>query len=279
LATVPKYYHPPSFDLRQLFKINQSLTDRELNALVNATQRSKAVVSTNGSDASNSIRFCIRSYIAFVLAPQAPLIEWLSQLDNWTKNSPGFFTGRPVVLDLNTVKLSQVGIRHLLGELAERNIRIIGLEGADPAQVDASFPPLLTSGRPSDRQGTPERTPPKAIDVAAPEEPTSLLIAAPIRSGQTVFFPNGDVTVLGSVASGSEIVAGGSIHVYGTLRGRAMAGSKGDARARIFCRKNEAELLAINGYYRTAEEWSAEIRSQAIQSWLEDGVLKVAPLG
>jgi septum site-determining protein MinC len=58
-----------------------------------------------------------------------------------------------------------------------------------------------------------------------------------------------------------------------------MAGSKGDGRARIFCRKNEAELLAINGYYRTAEEWSADIRSQPIQSWLEDGVLKVAPLG
>ena len=91
-----------------------------------------------------------------------------------------------------------------------------------------------------------------------------MLIEAPVRSGQTVFFPNGDVTVLGSVASGSEIVAGGSIHVYGTLRGRAMAGAKGNARARIFCRKNEAELLAINGYYRTAEEWNAAIRSQPI---------------
>ena len=59
----------------------------------------------------------------------------------------------------------------------------------------------------------------------AAEQPTSLLIETPIRSGQSVIFPNGDVTVLGSVASGSEIVAGGSIHVYGTLRGRAMAGT------------------------------------------------------
>ena len=86
------------------------------------------------------------------------------------------------------------------------------------------------------------------------------------------------VTVLGSVASGSEIIAGGSIHVYGTLRGRAMAGTKGDGRARIFCRKNEAELLAINGFYRTAEDWDDAIRSHAIHSWLENGVLKVAPL-
>jgi septum site-determining protein MinC len=242
------------------------------------TRKSKAVVSST-SEANNSIRFCIRSYIAFVLAPQAPIIEWLAQLDNWAKNSPGFFAGRPVVLDLGTVKLSPVGIRHLLGQLAERNIRIIGLEGADASQLDPSLPPLLTGGRAAERQAAPAAaaTSEQAAAPAAPEEPTSLLIETPIRSGQTVFFPNGDVTVLGSVASGSEIVAGGSIHVYGTLRGRAMAGSKGDGRARIFCRKNEAELLAINGYYRTAEELD-QVRSQAVQSWLEDGVLRIAPL-
>ncbi|MPZ39521.1 MAG: septum formation inhibitor MinC [Rhizobiales bacterium] len=230
-------------------------------------------------DANNLIRFCIRSYIAFVLAPQAPIVDWLHQLDNWTRSSPGFFVGRPVVLDLSTVKLSQAGIRHLLEQLAERSIRIIGLEGTDSSELDTSLPPLLTGGRPSERQATPAAAttkPTAAPDI--PDEPSSLLIETPVRSGQTVVFPSGDVTVLGSVASGSEIIAGGSIHVYGTLRGRAMAGSRGNSDARIFCRKNEAELLAINGYYRTAEEWGADIRSQAVQSWLEDGVLKVAPL-
>lgn len=237
------------------------------------------MTSTSAIDANNSIRFCIRSYIAFVLAPQAPIIEWLNQLDNWTRSSPGFFTSRPVVLDLSTVKLSKVGIRHLLEQLDERSIRIIGLEGADPSQVDASMPPLLTGGRPSERQPKPTTSDKPGAAPAPQDEPSSLLIEAPVRSGQTVIFPSGDVTVLGSVASGSEIIAGGSIHVYGTLRGRAMAGSRGNSQARIFCRKNEAELLAINGYYRTAEEWGADIRSQAVQSWLEDGVLKVAPLG
>ena len=231
-------------------------------------------------DTNNSIRFCIRSYIAFVLAPQAPLVEWLTQLDNWTRNSPGFFAGRPIVLDLSTVKLSPTGMRHLLDQLDERGIRVIGLEGADASQLDASLPPLLTGGRPSERQAAPAAA---TETTAAPapvesDEPSSLLIETPVRSGQTVVFPGGDVTVLGSVASGSEIIAGGSIHVYGTLRGRAMAGSRGNSQARIFCRKNEAELLAINGYYRTAEEWGADIRSHAVQSWLEDGVLKVAPL-
>ena len=238
------------------------------------------MTSTSAIDANNSIRFCIRSYIAFVLAPQAPIIEWLTQLDNWTRNSPGFFAGRPVVLDLSTVKLGQPGIRHLLEQLTERGIRIIGLEGADASQLDPSLPPVLTSGRPAERQAAPEAAPPSKPAAAppAPDEPGSLLIEAPVRSGQTVFFPSGDVTVLGSVASGSEIVAGGSIHIYGTLRGRALAGTKGNTRARIFCRKNEAELLAINGYYRTAEDWNAAIRSQPVQSWLENGVLMVAPL-
>ena len=230
---------------------------------------------SNAVEANNSIRFCIRSYIAFVLAPEAPIIEWLAKLDNWTRNSPGFFDGRPVVLDLGVVKLGQGGIAHLLEQLADRKIRIIGLEGADNSQLAPSMPPLLTGGRPTEGRDAESK---KQIAAAkAQEEPTSLLIDAPVRSGQTVIFPNGDVTVLGSVASGSEIIAGGSIHVYGTLRGRALAGSNGDTRARIFCRKNEAELLAVNGYYRTAEELNA-IRCKPVQAWLEDGALMAAPM-
>lgn len=250
--------------------------------------------SISAIETNKSIRFCIRSYMAFVLTPQAPIIDWLAQLDNWTLNSPGFFADRAVVLDLTAVKLGQPGIRHLLQQLTERGIRVIGLEGADASQLDPSLPPPLTAGRSAERPrpvepAVNEAPAPRKPDAAsakaktapapaAPEEPASLVIETPVRSGQTVFFPSGDVTVLGSVASGSEIVAGGSIHVYGTLRGRAMAGSTGNDRARIFCRKNEAELLAINGYYRTAEDWDAAVRSQAVQSWLENGVLKVAPL-
>ncbi len=93
-----------------------------------------------------------------------------------------------------------------------------------------------------------------------------------------MIFPWGDVTVLGSVASGAEVVAGGSIHVYGVLRGRAMAGSMGNALARIFCRKNEAELIAIDGYYRTAEQMDAKLRSRAVQASLEDGVVLISAL-
>ena len=83
------------------------------------------------------------------------------------------------------------------------------------------------------------------------------MIEQPVRSGQSVVFEKGDVTIVGSVASGAEVMAGGSIHVYGTLRGRAVAGSRGNRRARIFCRRLEAELLAIDGLYRTADDAGA----------------------
>jgi len=97
----------------------------------------------------------------------------------------------------------------------------------------------------------------------------SLIIREPVRSGQSVIFPEGDVTVIGSVASGAEIIAGGSVHIYGTLRGRAMAGSIGNASARIFCRKLEAELLAIDGIYKMAEDVAPGLRGQPVQLWLD----------
>jgi septum site-determining protein MinC len=86
------------------------------------------------------------------------------------------------------------------------------------------------------------------------------------------------VTVVGSVSSGAEIVAGGSIHIYGTLRGRAMAGINGNSAARIYCHKIEAELLAIDGYYRTAEDIDAALCDRPMQVWLQGDIVHIAPL-
>jgi septum site-determining protein MinC len=248
-----------------------------------------------------SIRFRGRSFLAFALTPEPPVADWLAELDKWVRNSPGFFTGKPVILDLAAVTLSESAIAHLIDQLAERGIRIMGLEGADPAALGPKLPPVLLGGRP----GGEERSPappvpapgstappdtavadalvpdvPAAPEAAAPsrQEPVSMLVETPVRSGQSVVFPFGEVTVLGSVASGAEIVAGGSIHIYGTLRGRAMAGSMGDARARIFCSRNEAELLAIDGYYQTAENMDASLRGRPVQVWLEEAGLNIEVL-
>ena len=84
--------------------------------------------------------------------------------------------------------------------------------------------------------------------------------------------------MLGSVASGAELVAGGSIHVYGTLRGRAMAGSHSNSSARIFCSKIEAELVAIDGYYLTAESLDQKFPKGPVQAWLDGDAVKIAVL-
>ena len=221
-----------------------------------------------------------RSLMAFVLTPTAPIVDWLTELKKWSATSPAFFAGRPIILDLAAVALNESQIGELITQLTERGIRVMALEGTEADQLDSSLPPVLKRGRhaageavlqPSDKAVAPARPPRR-------QEPSSLLIESPIRSGQSIIFPNGDVTVLGSVASGAEVVAGGSIHIYGALRGRAMAGSMGNARARIFCSKNEAELVSIDGYYRTAEEMDARLRSRPVQCWLENRVLTIAAL-
>jgi septum site-determining protein MinC len=105
----------------------------------------------------------------------------------------------------------------------------------------------------------------------------SLTIEGSVRSGQAVQHMDGDVIVLGSVASGAEVIAGGSIHIYGALRGRAIAGAAGNARARIFSRKFEAELIAIDGLYKTADDLGTNHRGQPVQISLNgDAIIMTA---
>ena len=116
-------------------------------------------------------------------------------------------------------------------------------------------------------------------DAPAPAPPLpSLVVDRPVRSGQSIFFEEGDVTVVGSVSSGAEVLAGGSIHVYGALRGRAIAGLKAGAGARIFCRKLEAELVAVDELYRTAEHWGERLHGCAVQIRHDRGALKLSAL-
>ncbi len=218
--------------------------------------------------------------MAFAITPRPPIVDWLSDLDASLERSEAFFAGQHVALDLSAVNLSPSAISQLVTNLEERNIRVLGIEGIDPAKWQTGLPPVLRGGRaartaePSAAVTTaadPAPAPGPARPASQSPEPASLMIEDPVRSGQSVIFTEGDVTVLGSVGSGAEIVAGGSIHVYGTLRGRALAGATGNARARIFCHRIEAELLAINSYYRTADDIEDSLRRRPAQAWLDEG--------
>ncbi|RWM72758.1 MAG: septum formation inhibitor MinC [Mesorhizobium sp.] len=242
---------------------------------------------------TKSIRFRARSFVAFTLTPEAPLSEWLESLDRWIGNSPGYFAGRPVVLNLNTLKPEVGQIEALVAELGLRGIRIYAIELDGNTALEPNLPPVLIGAKEAtagllmqaDSKGRPQETG-RAEEGKAeqgkpedrqPEAPATLMVKTPIRSGQSVFHAHGDVIVLGSVASGSEIVAAGSIHVYGTLRGRASAGVLGHSAARIFCRRNEAELLSVDGWYCTAEEMEPSLRGKAVQAFLEKDTLRIAP--
>ncbi|AZO44345.1 septum formation inhibitor MinC [Mesorhizobium sp. M7D.F.Ca.US.005.01.1.1] len=253
---------------------------------------------------AKSIRFRARSFVAFTLTPENPLAAWLEGLDHWIGNSPGYFAGRPVVLDLNTLKPDVAAIESLVDVLGHRGIRVYAIELDGHTALEPNLPPVLVGAKEATTDGllprearaegfdkaegrAPEAGPggkagaSKADDSepqVAQEASGTLMIKAPIRSGQAIVHPHGDVIVLGSVASGSEIIAAGSIHVYGTLRGRASAGALGNKGARIFCRKNEAELLAVDGWYVTAEEMEGVSRGKPVQAFLDGESLRVSTL-
>lgn len=128
----------------------------------------------------------------------------------------------------------------------------------------------------------PRAAAPPAAAAAAPApagaSAPGLLQTAPVRSGQQVYAEQRDLTVLATVGAGAEVLADGSIHIYGALRGRALAGARGNEGARIFCREFHAELVAVAGHYKVMEDIPAELRGKAVQVWLEHGQLKLAAL-
>ena len=228
---------------------------------------------------SRSIRIKGRSFLAVVLSPDLPLDDWLARLDDLAKRSAGFFLGRPVVLDVTDLGLDRIQLKDLIASLGERNVSVMGVEGARPSAIGPGMPPALKGGRPApdvevtESEATLEAPQPAAAQPIITEAPRqtlqSLVIREPVRSGQSIVFTEGDVTVVGSVASGAEVIAGGSVHIYGALRGRAMAGAVGNSGARIFCRKLEAELVAIDGVYKMAEDLDPALLGQPVQLWLD----------
>ena len=234
------------------------------------------------------IRFRGRSFLAMVLAPVPPVDQWLAELDALKQRAPAFFSVRAIILDVTGLRFERSDLAHLCEELNRRSITILGIEGIGPTSLGPGFPPPLVGGKPVEDIAPPEPgaatastapAPPAPALVAppAPARPRSFVLDAPVRSGQVIQHLDGDVTVMGSVASGAEVIAGGSIHVYGALRGRAIAGAVGDPGARILARKFEPELIAIDGLYKTADDLGGARWGQAVQARLEGDAIVLVP--
>ena len=140
--------------------------------------------------------------------------------------------------------------------------------GATPAPPPAAAP--APAPEPAARPAPPP--------AAAPAGQPGMIQNVPVRSGQQVYADSRDLTVLGAVSPGAEVLADGSIHIYGPLRGRALAGAQGNEKARIFCRAFHAELVAVAGQYKVLEDIPRELHGKAVQVWLDGDELRIAAL-
>ena len=164
--------------------------------------------------------------------------------------------------------------RDLLSGLARRHIRVMGAENVDRGLVGPHLPPVVSGGRTIDAPTLREEDAPAANETTS-ESAESLVVEGNVRSGQSIVHAQGDVTIIGRVASGAEVVAGGSVHVYGALQGRVIAGISGSRSARIFCTEARAELLCIGGAYVTAENTNSEMEGRSVEARLDGDEVKL----
>jgi len=231
----------------------------------------------------------------------------ISSIENELKErlavGPRFFEDAPIVIDIENLKnrdldldfkaLSQlmrnlrlipVGVRH--GSLKQQQTAIAAglalMKGGAIKDLPGMKTEQTVAKKPAEqKQKTPikkSQLPDKVIS-DNPISKTTKVVSHPIRSGQQIYAQGGDLIVLAAVNAGAEVVADGNIHIYAPLRGRALAGIRGDANARIFCQNMEAELVSIDGHYRVFEDkMPSELKHQAIQIFLKDGQLQIEQL-
>lgn len=172
----------------------------------------------------------------------------------------------PVALAYGTREIEQLAEQLGLPLLAKFRAQYERVDAAPPAPARPAPAP----------EPAPAPKPAAAAKAAANAGKPGLMQKTPVRSGQQLYAENRDLTVLSTVGAGAEVIADGSIHIYGALRGRALAGAQGNTDARIFCREFHAELVAIAGHYKVMEEVPKELRGKAVQIWLDQDQLKIA---
>jgi len=188
------------------------------------------------------------------------------------EQAPTFFGGAPILIDFSGLEgLNQKTIEPLIVAVRESNVMPIAVRGAEDELHDRlrelNLPPL----RAEDKSLQKEDDKIQRI-VGSPR-----VESRPIRSGQQVYAQEGDLIIMANTSAGSELIADGSIHVYGPLRGRALCGVTGNDKARIFCESLEAELVSIAGNYKVLEEIPAELQGRRVQVWLDEHKLNIEP--
>ena len=194
------------------------------------------------------------------------------------RRSPRFFLNAPVVLDLKDADgfSGAAGLVEAKEVLRRHTLTLVGVQNASPAQVEAASLVGLASFAPNSAQPNRRRPPEPALRQPSREAAgRTRLVTQPVRSGTQIYARGADLVVIAAVSPGAEIMADGNIHVYGALRGRALAGAGGDTEARIFCNRFEAELVSIAGHYLVSEQMPAPERGYPVQITLVDDRLTI----
>jgi septum site-determining protein MinC len=190
--------------------------------------------------------------------------------------APQFFRSMPLVVDVAALAAQNASLNFalLLGTLRGKGLVPVGLSGGNEAlnEMATGMELAILSN------GAPRREPPTGKRSTPARQRKGRLISQPVRSGQRVYAADGDLTLLGPVSSGAEVFADGNVHVYGSLRGRALAGIQGDRKARIFCSHLDAELVSVAGIYSVSEDIDPGLRGRPAQIYLDDRRLRIEAL-
>ncbi|MGB3451850.1 MULTISPECIES: septum site-determining protein MinC [unclassified Simplicispira] len=221
--------------------------------------------------------------------------QFAADLAERVADAPGFFDNDPVLIDLAPVREADAAIDFacIVSALRRHSTLPVAVRGGNPAQMDAARAAGLTAA--------PDAPPARAEAPAAPVQevvrevirevevevvrevpmpgPGTVVVDKPLRSGQQVYARGADLVVLAMVSFGAEVIADGNIHVYAPLRGRAIAGARGNTEARIFSTCLEPQLVSIAGIYRTTEtELPADVRGKPAQVRLDGEKLLIEAL-
>jgi septum site-determining protein MinC len=233
---------------------------------------------TRSDSATHSQAFEIKSG-----AVNLPILKLLSsdadlvavQLKEKIRQTPDFFRNAPMAIDLHDLADpdADIDFARLTGAMRAVGLIPVGVRGGGERQhqtASAQGLILLTDAR-----HEPAHAPAKPAAPSPPpaESAPNKIVDHPVRSGQRIYAVGGDLVVLAQVSAGAEIMADGDIHVYGTLRGRALAGVQGALHSRIFCLDLQAELIAIGGHYKVSENLDDVAKNVPVQVYLKDNSL------
>lgn len=230
--------------------------------------------------------------VVAVLLKTTDAAQFVADLAERVADAPGFFDNDPVLIDLAPVREAEAPIDFaaIAAALRQHNTLPVAVRGGSPAQMEAARAAGLAVApdAPPARAEAPAPVQEVVREVIREVEvvrevpmpgPSTVVVDKPLRSGQQVYARGADLVVMAVVSFGAEVIADGNIHVYAPLRGRAIAGARGNTEARIFSTCLEPQLVSIAGIYRTTEtELPAEVRGKPAQVRLEGEKLLIEPL-